>query len=161
VSVSKTVIWGSEPPREHLEYEWDSPKVNVWYVLTHERVIGPYFFDEDIITRSSFIQILENYALLQLKNNNLLLKLDGIPVHFAHIICGCLNVNFPGRCLGRGGPVAWPPHSRDFMPLDVFLWGYVKDQVYSQRVTRGGMYAELQITLIVKCSTSDSFSASV
>jgi hypothetical protein len=25
------------------------------------------------------------------------------------------------------------PHS-DLMPFDFFLWGYVKDQVYSQRV---------------------------
>jgi hypothetical protein len=91
------IIWGSEPPREHSEHEWDSPKVNVWCVLQHERVTGLFFFDEDIITSNSFLDMLENYALLQFKNNNnnLILHLDSAPVHFAHTVC-CLNVNSPG-----------------------------------------------------------------
>jgi hypothetical protein len=42
-------------------------------------------------------------------------------------------VNFPGRWIGRGGPIAWPPHSPDVNTLDFFLWGYVKVKVYSQR----------------------------
>jgi hypothetical protein len=28
----------------------------------------------------------------------------------------------------------WPPHSSDLMPLDLFLWGCVKDQLYTQTV---------------------------
>jgi hypothetical protein len=34
------IIWGSKPPREQ---EWDSPKVNMWYMLIYERVISPLF----------------------------------------------------------------------------------------------------------------------
>jgi hypothetical protein len=53
---------------------------------------------------------------------------------FAHIVHNYWNFNLPGRWIGTGGPVTWPPRSPDFTPLNFFLWGYVKDQMYSQRV---------------------------
>jgi len=31
----------------------------------------------------------------------------------------------------RDGPTPWPPQSPDITPLDFFLWGYVKDKVFS------------------------------
>jgi hypothetical protein len=68
------VIWGNEPPEEHLEHEWDNPEVNMWCSLAYERVISPFFFDEDIITSNSFLDMLEYYVLPQL-NNNLILQL--------------------------------------------------------------------------------------
>jgi hypothetical protein len=44
-----------------------------------------------------------------------------------------LNVNIPGRSIGREYPVAWPPRSPGLTPLDFFfLWACVKDQVYSE-----------------------------
>ena len=39
-------IWGSEIPHEFREIVRDSPKVNVWCGLMHDRVIGPFFFYE-------------------------------------------------------------------------------------------------------------------
>ncbi|KAJ4428119.1 hypothetical protein ANN_24133 [Periplaneta americana] len=45
-----------------------------------------------------------------------------------------LHNHFPGRWIGRGGPIAWPPRSPDLTPLDFFLWGFVKDRVYNTRV---------------------------
>ena len=36
-------IWGSENPHVTGEYVRDSPKVNVWCGVPHERVIGPFF----------------------------------------------------------------------------------------------------------------------
>jgi hypothetical protein len=76
----KRAIWGTHPPREHLERDRDSDKVNAWHALTCERVISPFFFVEDIITSSSFLDVLENYALLQLNNNSLVVQMDGAPV---------------------------------------------------------------------------------
>ncbi|OXU32204.1 hypothetical protein TSAR_007998 [Trichomalopsis sarcophagae] len=43
--------------------------------------------------------------------------------------CGC------NRWIGRGGPIAWPPRLPDLTPLDFYLWGYLKDTVYSERPT--------------------------
>jgi len=36
--------------------------------------------------------------------------------------------------LGRDGPTPWPPRSQVINPLDFFLWGYVKDKVFSTPV---------------------------
>jgi hypothetical protein len=60
----------SELHREHLEHEQDTPKFNVWCALTCERLNGLFFFDEDIITSNSLLDMLEDHALPELKNNN-------------------------------------------------------------------------------------------
>jgi hypothetical protein len=65
-------------------------------MLTQERVIDPFFLDENIITSNFFLDILQNYALPQLDDDdNLILQLDSSPVHFAHTVYDCLNMNFP------------------------------------------------------------------
>jgi hypothetical protein len=35
-----------------------------------------------------------------------------------------------GRWVWWAGPVPWSPRSPNFNPLDLFFWGYVKEQVY-------------------------------
>jgi len=45
-----------------------------------------------------------------------------------------LGTTFPNRWTGRDGPIPWPPRSPDITPLDFFLWGYVKDKVFSTPV---------------------------
>ena len=39
------------------------------------------------------------------------------------------NRTFPGKWIGRGGPVPWPARSPDLTPLDFFLWGHAKSLV--------------------------------
>ena len=41
---------------------------------------------------------------------------------------------FPNRWIGGDGPTPWPPGLPDITPLDFFLWGYVKDKVFSTPV---------------------------
>uniref|UniRef100_A0A1Y1L7H2 Tc1-like transposase DDE domain-containing protein n=1 Tax=Photinus pyralis TaxID=7054 RepID=A0A1Y1L7H2_PHOPY len=57
---------------------------------------------------------------------------DGAPPHFNRAVIDHLNATFPNRWIGRGGPVAWPPRSPDLTPLDFFLWGHLKNLVYSE-----------------------------
>ena len=45
-----------------------------------------------------------------------------------------LDATFRNRWIGRDGPTLWPPRSPDITPLDFFLWGYVKDKVFSTPV---------------------------
>lgn len=37
-------IWASENPHVYTEYERNSPKVNVWCALMHNKIIGPFFY---------------------------------------------------------------------------------------------------------------------
>ncbi|GBN92177.1 hypothetical protein AVEN_271005-1 [Araneus ventricosus] len=38
---------------------------------------------------------------------------------------------FQNHVTGYGGFVEWPPSSPDLIPLDFFLWGHIKGQVYA------------------------------
>lgn len=129
-------IWGSQPPGEVLECTTGSPKVNVWCALLHDRIIGPFFFAEATITSAVYLDMLQQYAVPQLLqyHPDVVFQQDGAPPHWGLEVCAYLDMTFPGRWIGRDGPTVWPPRSPDITPLDFFLWGYVKDEVYRTRV---------------------------
>ena len=59
----------------------------------------------------------------------------GATSHFANEIIPLLRNKYPGRVIRRNGDVNLPPKScdlspSDLSPLDYFLRGYVKSQVY-------------------------------
>lgn len=125
-------IWGSENPHFSMEMVRDSPKVNVWCGLLHDRVIGPFFFAEASITSAVYLDMLEQFAFPQIEDlqPDIVLQQDGAPPHWGLVVRAALDDKFPGRWVGRGGPIPWPPRSPDITPLDFFLWGFVKDVVY-------------------------------
>jgi len=45
-----------------------------------------------------------------------------------------LEATFPNRWIGRDGPTPCPPRSTNIIPLDLFLWRYVKDDLFSTPV---------------------------
>ena len=51
------------------------------------------------------------------------------PPHFTNDVRQWLTENYP-IWIGRGGTVAWPPRSPDLTPLDFYVWGYMKSEVY-------------------------------
>ena len=59
---------------------------------------------------------------------------DGAPPQWGSHARRFLDATFPNRWIGRDGPTPWPPRSTDITPLDFFLWGYVKDKVFSTQV---------------------------
>ncbi|GBO12322.1 hypothetical protein AVEN_164676-1 [Araneus ventricosus] len=58
----------------------------------------------------------------------------GAPPHYDNIVREFLDTTFPQRWIGRGAVMAWPPRSPDITPLDFYLWGYVKQHAYSERI---------------------------
>ena len=65
----------------------------------------------------------------------MIFQLDGAPPHWGLQICAFLNDKFLEHWIGRGGSAAWPPRSPGINPLDFFLWGYVKTEVFKTPVT--------------------------
>ena len=41
---------------------------------------------------------------------------------------------FNDRWIGRGGPISWAPRSPNLKPLDFFLWGHIKTDIYKTRI---------------------------
>jgi len=58
---------------------------------------------------------------------------DGAPPHHANIAREEADRLFPGRWMGRGGPVPRPPRCPDFTILDFFAWGFLKGIVHETR----------------------------
>ena len=58
----------------------------------------------------------------------------GAPPHWVSYVCRFLDATFPSRWIGRDCLTPWLPRSPDITPLDLFLWGYVKDKVFSTPV---------------------------
>ena len=112
-----------------------SPKVNVWMGLSADQIYGPFFFEENIngeaylnMLRACFIPSLQPRTL-----SNCIFQQNGAPAHFARPVRQFLDETFPGRWLGRCGPLIWSARSPDLSPLDFFLWGHLKTQVYSKK----------------------------
>lgn len=61
-------------------------------------------------------------------------QLDGAPGHSSRAVYNLLVEMFEDRWIGNGGPWRWPPRSPDLTPLDFYLWGHIKNQVYDTPV---------------------------
>ena len=81
----------------------------------------------DILT-----QIIE--PLVQ-NHNDLWYQQDGAPPHNSLNVSNILYRLFEDRWLAINGPHLWPPRSPDLTPLDYYVWGRIKNIVYSTPLT--------------------------
>ena len=128
--------WGLENPKVVRRRAFQNRfSVNVWAGIINQNLIGLVFLPHRLngnnfihFLQHDFEDLLDNLPLARIQN--LWLQLDGAPAHYALQVRQWLDENYPGRWIGRGGPVAWPPRSPDLTPLDFFLWGHIKNTVY-------------------------------
>jgi len=81
--------------------------------------------------------MLELYFAPQLEEFQpwIIFQQDGAPPRWGvRMFVGFLDAAFPNRWIGRDGQTPWPPRSPDINLLDFFLWGCVKDKVFSTPV---------------------------
>jgi len=65
-----------------------------------------------------------------------------------------LNERFPDAWIGRGGTIPWPLRSPDLSPLDFFLWEYIKNIVYAEKI-RNIQHLQENITSAIETVTQD------
>jgi hypothetical protein len=128
--------WSDENPRitraRNFQTRW---KLNVWAGIMGTNILGPVILP-DILNGASYMEFLsENIPdfleEIPLANRNkIIFQQDGAGPHNARIVTNFLNEQFPGRWMGRYGPIRWPARSPDLNPLDFFLWGYCKEIIY-------------------------------
>ncbi|GBO39016.1 hypothetical protein AVEN_101842-1, partial [Araneus ventricosus] len=61
-------IWGSKNPHAVQEAERNGPKINVWCALSHDTVIGPFFFAETSVMANTYLDMLQSYAIPQMQH---------------------------------------------------------------------------------------------
>ena len=131
-------IWGFENPHAITEFVRNSPKINVWCGIGYGFIIGPYFFNDDIVNGASYVDMLRNFLHPQLTARGVLetayFQQDGAPPHYSLIARNWLDEHFPGRWLGRRGPLEWAARSPDLTPCDFYLWGFIKNTIYQTAI---------------------------
>ena len=130
-------FWVAEHPMNIHEQPAHAHKVTVWCGITNERIIGPYFLEDDngltlTVTGHKCRKIIEEYILLSklhdLDIQNFWFKQDGTTAHTAwgnHDITEDSLTWWFNFSLWR---CPMPPRSPDFI-----LCGCLKGKVYSKR----------------------------
>jgi len=65
--------------------------------------------------------------------DNMWFQQEGATYHTSHATMDILHERFEGMVISRGGDVNWSPRSCNLTPLDFFLWGRLKSQVYTNK----------------------------
>lgn len=140
VSSAHVRYWSENNPRFRVPARRQYHKrVNVWCAISYYGIIGPYFF-ENTCNRGSYLQMLETFFSDNLEDlplqfrNEMFFQQDGCPAHFAIEVREWLDNTFGHRWIGRNGPVLWPPRSPDLTISDAYLWGRLKQLVYSRPI---------------------------
>jgi len=130
--------WDTANPFCYSEQPLHSPRVTVWAAIGYQGVIGPFFIQGNV-TGASYLELLQQKfypAAQQLPNFlDLVFMQDGAPPHWSRSVREWLSATFPNRWMGRSSPnLPWPPYSPDLTPMDFFLWGWTKEQVYREPI---------------------------
>lgn len=110
--------------------------INVWAGLIGDILIGPVILPRTL-TGERFLSLLANELPELLEDvplayrRRMYLQMDGCPAHYSRNVRSFLNENYRNQWIGRQGPIGWPARSPDMTPLDYFLWGTMKQRVYS------------------------------
>ena len=78
-------------------------------------------------------EILNRHSGLEVENQWLMQ--DGAPPHTANATMSTLKETFGDRLISKKANFAWALRSPDMNPLDFFLWGYCKQNVYKNKPT--------------------------
>lgn len=133
--------WAVENP--HWMREMDNQRywtLNTWCGIVGNKIVGPFFFNGNLNGESYNNFLIEHLPGLLIDipdetKRRMWFMHDGAPAHYSLNVRHTLNLQYPGRWLGRGGPVNYPPRSPDLTCMDFYLWGRLKDLVYTLRPT--------------------------
>lgn len=139
LNTKNNIVWAADNPHATYEHGRQNKfRVNVWAGILGTYIIGPYLLPDRlngqnylVFLREVLPELLRNENIPDDVIENMWLQHDGAPAHYARAVRDYLNVTFPLRWIGRGGPVPWPARSPDLTPLDFFFWGCMKDLVYA------------------------------
>jgi hypothetical protein len=136
-NVHNSHLWKRDNPHAIRERGYQVRfSVSVWAGIVGVTVVGPYLLP-DRLTAQRYHGFLETVLPGLLEDvplavrQRLWFQHDRAPAHYGENARQWLNATYPGRWIGLGGPIAWPPQSPDLTPMDFFLWGHLMEQVYA------------------------------
>lgn len=135
--------WSAEQPSRKHQKPLHCQKVTVWAAVSARGLIGPYFFENSsgqalTVNTERYVKMLKDFlrptlAGLQEYNSLTWFQQDGATCHTSNASMEVVKEMFPGKVISKRGDIEWPPRSPDLSPPDFFLWGYLKNKVYSNK----------------------------
>ena len=108
----KCRIWTVASPFTIVEAAMNSFKVNVCCAMSNKQIVGPYLFENEIVNRQNYLQMLTNcvYPIMQRKRliNKVILQEDNALPHFSK---EWFNEKLNERWIDRGDPISWAVQS--------------------------------------------------
>ena len=131
INTQKVRIWGTERPVEGRQTFSHSPSIMVWCGIAKEKIIGPYFSQDQNVKGDNYWDMLIQYAFLRLASirADYIFHQDGAPARYSSRARTNLDNKRPGNWIWRGGPVEWPPRSPDLVPCDFSVGSFERKSV--------------------------------
>lgn len=125
------IIWEKDNPHSFTTTPLHSPKVTVWCAFTAKCKLPPFFFTSTV-DGAGYLEMLKSHMKPHLPRavTNITFQQDGAPPHIAKPVRMFLTQTFSDRVISRFFPQKWPPRSPDLNPVDYWLWGHLKHNVY-------------------------------
>lgn len=135
--------WCAEQPSLKHQKPLHCQKVTVWAAISAKGLIGPYFFENSrgqalTVNTDRYVAMLQEFLRpslsgMQEYNSLTWFQQDGATCHTSNASMQVVQEMFPGRVISKRGNIEWPPRSPDLSPPDFFLWGFLKNKVYSNK----------------------------
>jgi len=133
-------------PRHVPIFSTGCSSTGVWYTSFRSKLKGRRiqkyrmsinsFPDYKYLLQENYLDLLELYVAPQFEEFQLwiIFQQHGAPPQWGSDVRRFLDATFPNRWIGRDGLTPWPPRPPDITRLDFFLWGYVKNKMFSTSV---------------------------
>ena len=124
-------IWDGTQPFQGIEIPLHDEKLLVWWAISAEGIIGPYYFTETV-KKENYLKMLQSYFWRKHVQTpdykKYYFQQDGATAHTADIVQDWLKSKFSKKFVNKK---MWPPRSPDLNPCDFYLWGHLKSVVYN------------------------------
>ena len=130
-------FWAKENPSVSHRRPLHSAKVTAFVIMSRSLIFGPYWFSGTINQRT-YVDILKDQFYPECLEKGLDMtkmwwKQDGATPHASNYALEWLKEKFGEKIISRRTDHVWPSNSPDLSPLDFYLWGKIKDNVYKTR----------------------------
>lgn len=145
INKQTTRFLGFDKPDVIIQKPLHSARVTIWCAVSAHGVIGPYFIEDDDgtpltvtqeryrnIVVTPFVQDLRRFCRARdLRMEKQWFQQDGATSHTARQSIALLQETFEGRIISRSSNFNYPSHSPDLTPPDAYVWGMLKEKVFS------------------------------
>ena len=109
--------------------------------MNSKTIIGPYWFEDAdgrtvTVNQENYRTVIRKFYASVRRRRGIVIDRqwfmqDGATPHTANATLELLRQKFGDSVISRRTDIPWAAHSPDLNPLDFFLWGYAKDNVYA------------------------------